>query len=206
MFSYETPYRSNSLGPLNKRAVCITMVSNSKPHTARMNDDENIQKLIAAAASFTPANSDEVALYSSMLGALYALREARYLGYSDDLAKAQAPQAALRAASVAQSLVAGTKPDDAWLSGFYFNSALMRLSALNERLDTYAGFRRDSAAKVRKAVNALKHDVDAHLWSGWDMTFAEALTAAGALCEHLFSGRRDTGRRGGRQALQRLMK
>ena len=26
MFSYETPYRSNSLVPLNKRAVCITMV------------------------------------------------------------------------------------------------------------------------------------------------------------------------------------
>ena len=81
-----------------------------------------------------------------------------------------------------EALERGLSLDAQWLAGFYLDSAIMRLSALNERVDTYLGTNQDVAAKIRKVVNRIKHDVDAGITSGWNIRFADVLKASEDLC------------------------
>ena len=57
------------------------------------------------------------------------------------------------------------------LAGFYLDSALMRLAALNERIDTYLGKKHDTAQQIRRLVNEIKHEVDAGIGQGWTIKF-----------------------------------
>jgi hypothetical protein len=75
--------------------------------------------------------------------------------------------------------------DTPWLAGFYLDSAIMRLSALNERIDKYLGTNRDVAEKIRKVVNKIKHDIDAGVQSGWAVGFRDVLKATEDLCTQL---------------------
>ena len=117
-----------------------------------------------------------------MAGTLYALGRAVGLGFDD---ARMTPDLALVPAELRSTLTAiagASGSPDAWLSGFYIDSAMMRLGALNERIDKYLATKRDVAEKVRKVVNSLKHDVDADITSGWDVRFADVLKAAEDLC------------------------
>ena len=108
------------------------------------------------------------------------LDRAAALGYSDSRNMAKkatlAPEFVRNAVAVAKS----ESLEPVWLAGFYFSSALMRISALNERIDTMAKARagsakRDIAKKVRKTVNMLKHETDAHVVGNWKLVFVEVV-------------------------------
>ena len=133
----------------------------------------------------TPTTPEQIALVAFMAGALYALHRSLQLRFDDsrmtpDLAKTPAElQEVLRA-------VGATAPvSEAWLSGFYVDSAMMRLSALDERLSKHLGTKRILSPLVPDAVNSMKHDVDAGIGAGWPVRLADTLFAAEQLCECL---------------------
>jgi hypothetical protein len=70
-----------------------------------------------------------------------------------------------------EALTHGLPVDASWLAGFYLDSALMRLAALNERIDTYLGKKHDTAQQIRRLVNEIKHEVDAGIGQGWTIKF-----------------------------------
>ena len=68
MFLYETPYRSNSLGPLNKRAFCITMVGRHSPASMETVPKAKYQKLIGMMDAFVSGQNRSRNFVSEMEG------------------------------------------------------------------------------------------------------------------------------------------
>jgi len=81
-----------------------------------------------------------------------------------------------------EALTHGLPVDASWLAGFYLDSALMRLAALNERIDTYLGKKHDTAQQIRRLVNEIKHEVDAGIGQGWTIKFENVVKATEDLC------------------------
>ena len=131
------------------------------------------------------ASEDEIAAQGLMLGAIYSLSQAAKLEYSDSRNTAGKGLLATEFVRTAAALAINQMPDTTWLAGFYFSSALMRIAALNERLDKMAGTKVDSAADIRRTVNKLKHHPDAHVRGDWTVTFAGTLQSLSNLCQQL---------------------
>ncbi len=66
--------------------------------------------------------------------------------------------------------------------GLLLGFAILRLSALNERIDKYLGTNHDVAAQIRRLVNKIKHEVDADIGSGWNIKLSDVLTSTKDLC------------------------
>ena len=120
-----------------------------------------------------------------MLGVVYSLVQAAKMQYSDSRNTAGKSLLAAEFVRAAAALANSQSPETTWLAGFYFSSALMRIAALNERLDKMAGKPADRAAEVRQTVNKLKHHTDAHVSGNWTLTFAETLRSLRDLCQVL---------------------
>jgi hypothetical protein len=153
-----------------------------------MTRDADISELVSTArrlGQLRTVTDDDTAAIGFMLGAVYALLRAATLQYSDARNAARKDVLQAEFTRVAGALGKGASPEPDWLGGFYFSSALMRIAALNERIDKMAGYRRDLAAKVRRVVNKLKHDSDAHVCGDWDIQFSEVVHVTSALCEGL---------------------
>lgn len=99
-------------------------------------------------------------------------------GHADSRATADSTVLDREAHEVLALMADEEPPAETWLAGFYFNDALMRLAALNDRLDKYARSKRDLAPTVRRVVNDLKHDIDPHLGEGLDIGFNEVVESA----------------------------
>lgn len=130
-------------------------------------------------------SDDEIAAQGFMLGAVYSLGQAAKLQYSDWRNVAGKSVLAPEFVRTGAALASNQSPEGTWLAGFYFSSALMRIAALNERLDRMAGHWVDGAAEVRRTVNKLKHHTDAHVRGNWTVTFAETLQSLSDLCQKL---------------------
>ena len=108
-----------------------------------------------------PGNDEEIALVGFAIGAIYSLREATRIsevGYSDEHLEPDYPQILMKQIEM---LSEEKDPSDSpWLSGYFFNSGLYRVAALNERIDKYVGTQANLAKDVRDEVNRLKHDVE----------------------------------------------
>lgn len=148
----------------------------------RSTELSDIARLARRLSTLETHSSGETAIIGFVAGALHALKRAAELGYDDswpNIGTAELNReyhAALRATA---DLVSGPSQ---WLAGFYFNSALMRLDALKDRIRKLAGVKRKKLAhEVRVVVNRLKHDVDPYAVE-WNVSFADALDAANALC------------------------
>lgn len=142
-------------------------MSNPKDHLP------TIRALAKRLAACKPTTDDHIAGLGFIAGALYALERAAGLGYDDSRS---APVPMSFAGDFAATLAAigkGAAHPQAWQSGFFFNSAIMRLAALNERLPA-----NDVAKGIRRSVNLLKHHADAHISGKRPVTFLEAVTAA----------------------------
>lgn len=142
----------------------------------------DVARRLANLATTPPA---ETHLLGFLTGAVYALRRAEELGYEDTREASSTASLDAEFHEVLESLAAGETIDRAWLSGFYYNDALMRIAALNQRIDAYTGQERDLAKRVRQAVNRLKHRVDPQLTGGVRPDFREVLQAAEDLTEAL---------------------
>jgi hypothetical protein len=129
-----------------------------------MNKADQINALTSLASrlkSLVPKNDEEIALVGFCVGAIYSLSEATRIsdsGYSDEHLEADYPKVLM---NEIETLSEGKVISDSiWLSGYYFNSGLYRISALNERIDKYIGQQSDLARGVRREVNRFKHDVE----------------------------------------------
>ena len=150
--------------------------------TASSQEVATIRGLANRMAALTPQNPGEVALLAFAAGTLYALSRAAELRFDDARMTPDLTKTPQELRTVLAAIGSGTIVPDAWLSGFHVDSAMMRLAALNERIDKYLGQKRDLAQRIRQIVNDLKHDIDAGIASGWKIKFADVLKGAEDLC------------------------
>ena len=149
---------------------------------ASMSDVAKIRALAAKLLALTPRDSNQIALMGFMVGVLYSLDRAVAFGFDDSRMKLDAPVERAEHRRTLEALERGLSLDAPWLAGFYLDSAIMRLSALNDRIDKYLGTKQDVAAKIRSVVNRIKHDVDAGIGSGWMIRIADVIKASEDLC------------------------
>lgn len=147
-----------------------------------ISDANLIRTLAGKLQPLTPRDSNQIALLGFMVGVLYSLDRAVALGFEDTRMKLDATVERTEHRRTLQVLTQGSTVEAAWLAGFYLDSAMMRLAALNERIDIYLGANHDVAAQVRKLVNKIKHEVDAGIGRGWTIKFADVLKATEDLC------------------------
>ena len=150
--------------------------------TTSDHDLETVRRLASRMAALRPTTPSEIALLAFMAGTLYCLDRAVELRFDDARMTPDLTKAPVELHETFTAVAGASAVPEAWLSGFYFDSAIMRISALNERIDNYLGTKRDVARKVRKVVNKLKHAVDAGIAAGWRVRFADVLRAADDLC------------------------
>jgi len=139
---------------------------------------ESVRSLARRVNSLRPTSDAQIANVGFMTGALYALERAIDLGYDDARLSPNPATMATEFAATLTAISATREPPASWLAGFFFHSATMRLAALNERLDRS----KDVAAAVRKSVNSLKHEADAHISGRRTVRFDQVLKAAEDLC------------------------
>ena len=144
-----------------------------------------VRDLAARLAALRPATAPDVALYGFMAGALHALERAEQLGYNR--ARAQPDLASFQSEfrRTLKAIGKGVERPRPWLAGFYFFAALMRLAALNERLDKRFDKRLDIAKGVRREVNKLKHDLSVHPARPLSVGIDNAIEVAAALCNRI---------------------
>lgn len=148
-------------------------------------DAATIRTLATRLLKLTPRDSNQIALLGFMVGVLYSLERTVAFGFDDARMKLDAGVERAEHRRALEALENASSLDAPWLSGFYLDSAIMRLSALNERIGKYLGTRRDVAREIRKVVNRIKHDIDAGIQSGWRIGFRDVLKATEDLCAQL---------------------
>ena len=148
-------------------------------------DLARVSRLATQLAALAPKGEDLATLLAFMAGALYALGLAVGLEFDD---ARMTPTGSAIAAEVHDALVAlatAGSPPAPWRSGFYVDSALMRLAAIDERLSKYLKRQRILPAGIADTVNHLKHDTDAGIRQGWRIRFDDLLGAAEVLTAEL---------------------
>jgi hypothetical protein len=146
--------------------------------TVTSSDLVAVQSLAKQVATLRPSTADEIALVAFMAGALYSLNRAIQCRFDD--ARMMPDLASLRSelAGVLERLALSQEPRRPYLSGYYIDSAMMRIAALGERLSKRVGAPRPLASHVADAVNSMKHDIDAGIGVGWEARFKDVLKAA----------------------------
>jgi hypothetical protein len=154
-----------------------------------MKHDKAVAELMRRAEQLSglqPSKQDEIAAIGFMVGAVYALLNAARLGYDDARNTHGASALKEEFARTASALARNTSPENAWLAGFYFSSALMRIAALHERIVIMrTGKRKRKTIEVGRIVNKLKHETDAHVRGDWQIKFANVVDVSGKLIDEL---------------------
>jgi hypothetical protein len=144
-----------------------------------------IKGLAERLVQLRPKTAAQISLIGFMAGALHALDRAAQLNYDDARAKPDQDQFAAEFRTTMKAVSRGRVRPNAWLAGFYLDSALMRMAALNARLNKLLGTKDDRVRTVRRIVNSFKHDVDAHIGKPWKLQFHNAIGAAKILGDRL---------------------
>ena len=144
-----------------------------------------ISKLAGRLVDIRPVTAAQVSLLGFMVGALHALDRAAQLNYDDARGKPDRDRSASEFRLAVRAVARGGARSNQWLAGFYLDSALMRLAALNTRLNKLLGTNDDRVRDVRQIANSLKHDVDAHVGRPWTLRFGDAIVAAKILIDRL---------------------
>jgi hypothetical protein len=144
-----------------------------------------VRGLATRLAVLEPRTKAHISLVGYACGALHALDRAAQLNF-DDARGTPDPTTFAREFKTTLLAVARarTRPN-AWLAGFYLHSAMVRIAAVNERLNEILGTKDDRTRAIRRAVNSLKHHVDAHISGKRTVPYAEVLRGATILCERL---------------------
>lgn len=148
-------------------------------------DTDTIRALAARLRKLKPRDSDQIALVGFMVGVLYSLDRAVTFRFADERMKLDAVVECAEQQRILEALENASALEAPWLAGFYLDSALMRLAALDERIRKYLGSNRNAAPKIRRIVNQIKHDIDAGIRSGWTIGFRDVLEATEDLCTQL---------------------
>jgi hypothetical protein len=120
---------------------------------------EEIRKLAKSLSTVEPVNSEQLSLIAISLGCLYALKESFCRDYKDTLEPKDINSYREFLREVCLMMV-----DDKWseidkfADEFFFNSALQRISILNERIRDYLNNSREIATEIRREINRFKHE------------------------------------------------
>jgi hypothetical protein len=119
---------------------------------------------IANALSQTRLSSDEaVGIVGYAIGALYGLRQADTLGYSDRINSTSRNLRAAELVGVTCDLRGSSEVSSAqWLAGWFFNSALHHIDAATDRFDAFLKVQRPNQrdapiGSVARDIGHLKH-------------------------------------------------
>jgi hypothetical protein len=94
-----------------------------------------LDRIARKLAQCSTSSVDEQAILGFLVGALYALRRSVELQYSDRTGSNLPTDYGKSLTGVAAELgVGSTTNDRAWMATFYFNSAVLRLSAAGDRM------------------------------------------------------------------------
>ena len=137
-----------------------------------------LASIAARLARLNAVTDDEIAAQGFMLGATYGLDRAAALGYSDSRNTAKKATLAPEFVRNAVALAKSEPLEPVWLAGFYFSSALMRISALNERIDAMTKARElrghrfaesfgDTRDQHDSTVCRLRHAEFLNRWAGF---------------------------------------
>jgi hypothetical protein len=78
-------------------------------------------------------------------------------------------------------------PDNAWLAGFYFNSALLRVDAVTGRLQEEPWKKYIHFEKIRPTANKIKHYANGQMHRDWNTVLEDILDALELLCDEIES-------------------
>ena len=140
-----------------------------------------VNQVASQISALRPANDSELALIAHLVGAAHSLRKAVDIspdGYSDEHALPDFRDRVMATATAIASPDASVDPR--WEAGYFFNSALMRIASVNDRLGKYEGDRPDFTPEVRREVNRIKHDVEGIL-AGRQVGLDDALSSLSEL-------------------------
>jgi hypothetical protein len=146
--------------------------------TVSSSDLVAVQTLARRVAELRPTTAEEIALVEFMAGAMYSLERAIQCRFDDARMTPDLGFFRSELTQVLDRIRASREPPRPWLSGFYIDSAMMRLDALGHRLGQLVGPERPLPSAVVDAVNSMKHDIDAGIAVGWEARFAHVLKAA----------------------------
>jgi len=120
-------------------------------------------------------------LVAFMAGALYSLGRAIQCRFNDARMVPEMQPLATELVDVLSQIEQSKEPPRPWLSGYFIDSAMMRIAALGERLGKQIGPAKPLGPEVPNAVNSMKHAVDAGITEGWEVRFAHVLRDAEVL-------------------------
>ena len=146
-----------------------------------------IRALASRVAGLDPRTRSHVSLVGFMAGALHALDRAAQLNYSDTRAKPKLAEFAIEFRTTLKSIDRNRKRPTGWLAGFYLHSAILRLDAVDVRLNKLPKAGKYRPTSIHGAVKSLKHDEDAHLSGTKNVSFSQTLRDAKTICERLES-------------------
>ena len=144
-----------------------------------------IRALASRVGGLQPRTKAEVSLVGFIAGALHALDRAAQLNYDDARSRPVLAEFASEFRTTLKSIKRGARRPNAWLGGFYLHSAMLRIDAVNVRLNKVPGAGPFTPTATHAAANSLKHDADAHLSGTKNVSFAVALRDAQAVCRGL---------------------
>jgi hypothetical protein len=143
-----------------------------------------LQEVAQRISTVHPVENAEIACVNLIAGALYALHQAATLDYDDNRANSNPDVSKQEFRRAVIKISRGLLPEDAWVAGFYFNSALLRMAPLNERLNKQTQTTHDITA-IRQLVNKIKHEPEAQMGQPWHVTLPDAVEALEVLGKRL---------------------
>jgi hypothetical protein len=140
-----------------------------------------IRGLARHLADLSPSQAGDVGLIGVTTGALHSLLKAHQLGYKDQRGRSRNSRAfANEFRTTLKRLGKGESLPRPYLAGFYFVSALWRLSALLHRLQLPIAAR--SRSRLVHDVDWIKHSNDAHPVLPISTMWEDALMVASTIC------------------------
>lgn len=129
---------------------------------------------------------EEKSLVGLLLGAVFSLENAISLNYEDRTGENLPRNYIEELRKIAKRIELNEELEEReWLAGYYFDSAVQRLAALNERVSKYIfGKKQDISSVIRREVNRMKHDIEGIL-SGRTANVEDALKASLNIAELL---------------------
>jgi hypothetical protein len=134
-----------------------------------------------------PRNNEAVAIYGYIVGALFSLNQAKnnIIQLSSDAYDEAESRKVIKA--IAEKVKRNKNSvSRKWLSEYYFNSALHRMSAIACRLSKYVGKRQEYTKKVVDEVDRMKHDVES-ITNGRKVMFDDAINCLELLSDTFIS-------------------
>jgi len=141
-------------------------------------DIQAVQSLAQRVALLRPSASIDIHLVAFTAGALYSLTRAIQCRFDDSRMTPDLEEVPRELVRVLDRISASKEPPSAWLSGYFVDSAMLRIDALGEKLGEKVGPRHPLGPQVPKAVNDMKHTPDARIAEGWDVRFRHVLQDA----------------------------